>query len=113
MRDTCPSRIFLLDLIILFGEECKLRICSLSSLLLLSTISSFFDTNAPVILSSNTLSSHPFLIIRHQVLHPHKTAGKVIKCPAKQPDVFKLALVQKTKCSEHKGSKALSEFESY
>jgi hypothetical protein len=79
---TCYLRCFFhppdVIILIVFGEECKLRSSSLCSFLP-PTTSSLFCQN--ILLStqfSNTLSVCSSLNVRDQVSHPHKTAGKIM-----------------------------------
>jgi hypothetical protein len=78
---TCLAHLILRYLIILmmFCKEYKLWSSSLWSFLQSLITSSLFGTNIPLsILFSNTLSLCSSLNVRDQVLHPHRTTGKII-----------------------------------
>jgi hypothetical protein len=73
MRVKCPAHITLRDLIILImsGEEWKLRSSSMCSFLMPPTISTLLSPNIHLsTLFSNTLSLWTSLNIRDQVPHP-------------------------------------------
>jgi hypothetical protein len=62
--------------LIILGEEYKLRSSSLCSVLHSPVTSSLFCPN--VLLFSNTLSLCSSLNVRDQVSHPYRTTGKII-----------------------------------
>ena len=81
LRATCPTYLFILDLItrIIFGEEYRSLSSSLCSFLHSPVTSSLLGPNVPLsTLFSNTLSLCSSLNVSDQVSHPHKTTGKII-----------------------------------
>jgi hypothetical protein len=81
VRATCSTHLILIDLIIvmIFGEEDKLRISSLCSFLQPLTISSLFRPNILLsTLSSSALSLCVAFNVGDQVSHAYRTTGKII-----------------------------------
>jgi len=80
MCTACPAHLILLDLItqIMFGEVYKLQSFSFCSLLQPPTIASCLGPSLLLsTLFSYTLNPSSSLVMRDQVSHPHKTAGKI------------------------------------